>query len=227
MCGCFSSCFSLYWSLSICFLMLVTNPVIKFHVLYAGLWDNHNVFYSLNPKVYQSPSFSSMDPADAQHLSFEHFWMTAPTSLPSDCLAPKPAARPALRARPTLASAPHYWAAPTARWRGRPVWTHPPLAQGAWAALAAWAVAAAHCTVKPQTCALTPRPPARPLASPCPPTLGPGLPVAHQLAARTHWAAKAWPVCTPALSPLICRWATTGPRLHEPAVSSPPCLRGE
>lgn len=112
--------------------------------------------------------------------------MTAPTSLPSDCLAPKPAARPALRARPTLASAPQYWAALTARWRGRPVWTLPLLARGAWAALVGRAVAAALCMVKPQTCVLTPRPPVRPLASLCPPMLGPGLPVAHQLAARTH-----------------------------------------
>lgn len=148
-------------------------------------------------------------------------------SAPSDCLAPKLAARPALRAHPTLASARQYWAAPTARWWGKPAWTPPPLAQGAWAALAVWAGAAARSTVKPQTSALTPWLPARPLASPCPPTLGPGLPVAHQPVAKTHWVARAWPVCTRALNPLMCRWPTMGPRSHEPAASSPPCLRGE
>lgn len=63
--------------------------------------------------------------------------MTTPTSLPPDCLARKPAARPALRVRLTLASAHQYWVVPMAHWQDRPVSIRPPLAQGAWAAPAA------------------------------------------------------------------------------------------
>lgn len=124
-------------------------------------------------------------------------------SLCPGCLAARLAVNQVPLAPLTLVNAHRHWAVLMAHWRGRPAWIHPPQEQVVWAAWVGKAEAAARCTAKRPTWALTPPPLVRRQASLCPLTPGLGLRTSAVplRAVKTHWAATVWPVYTQAQSP--------------------------